>query len=378
LLCQAVEASDFLELLQDTADDLSESLVSLMPPHQSLCGIVERFIAQDLRSAQRLNIEKEIPLSWLAERPHMQTAFLSLYGPLTPCDALEQLRCAVDLSGVYTMDVPRLNLQLVQKCLELPLTPPCIHDCSNRRVRVVPANKDVKHLRQLLRFYFQPFNLQHNGMLMSVVEAERRKHSSNENHSLQPRFCFRDLQQLPRIGRLLATYEERAHSNLLAAAMHEGDELPVRIAQKQDSTSLTLKSSPNLRCMEIARNCPDAQSLLTSKTNLFVPAHRLPSCAFSVASYSVSSDLSHDDSPKTGELLKEVSAGGITFDPSGLSWENRQQHIRRQVLFHNPDIICIQGLQSIGFAERCSDKNPSWFECDNEPASNHWCIFTEI
>merc|ERR1719362_589841 len=91
----------------------------------------------------------------------------------------------------------------------------------------------------------------------------------------------------------------------------------------------------------------------------------MPSHAVSVISYSVSSDLSHCQSPK----MHDVDIG--TFDPVILTWESRQQKIRRQLLMYDADIICIQGLQSIGNATRCSESEPGWFVCEDEPTSNH-------
>merc|ERR1712167_565577 len=52
-----------------------------------------------------------------------------------------------------------------------------------------------------------------------------------------------------------------------------------------------------------------------------------------------------------------------------------QQKIKRQLLMYAPDIVCIQGLQSIGFMERCSDTASEWFNCDDKLNSNHLVQF---
>lgn len=43
----------------------------------------------------------------------------------------------------------------------------------------------------------------------------------------------------------------------------------------------------------------------------------------------------------------------------------------RQLQLYGADVICVQGLQSIGFSERCSETQVAWFSCEDEPTSNH-------
>ncbi|CAE7668864.1 ppp2r4B, partial [Symbiodinium pilosum] len=95
----------------------------------------------------------------------------------------------------------------------------------------------------------------------------------------------------------------------------------------------------------------------------------LPPHVFLVLSYSVSSDISCRQSPKVQEAEKAIGNGEL--DPNVVYWETRQQKIKRQLLWHPADIICVQGIQSIGYSDRCSETHGEWFSCDEEPVMNH-------
>jgi len=254
-----------------------------------------------------------------------------------------------------------------------------------RKCKYAPLNKDAKNLRELLKFYFQPFNLQHNQLLMSVVEAQRRE-NKNGGHSgylrssgQRPVFNLSHLRCLPRVSRIFEMYDPSAGATILAAALQATDDLhPVRVCTTCNAVAgrganrnpgIELTYVPNFRFLETVGNLPELKSLMTPDIDPYAPSQSLPASAFSVVSYSVSSDLSHSQSPKAATLIQEVLEGGM--DPKDLTWASRMQKFRRQLLQHSPDTICVQGLQSIGYIDRCSEVDLSWFECDNEPSSNH-------
>eukprot|EP00913_Durusdinium_trenchii_P012729 g11955.t1 len=126
---------------------------------------------------------------------------------------------------------------------------------------------------------------------------------------------------------------------------------------------------PLFRLFE-GKRCPEIECLLEIKVkNDMIKSEALPSNSFLVVSYSMSSDLSHSDLPKAECLTEAVASSAL--DPSALQWEVRLPKIKRQLLCHTADIICVQNLQSIGFHERCSETNLRWFSCDDEPSVNH-------
>ena len=218
-------------------------------------------------------------------------------------------------------------------------------------------------------------------MLLSVIESQRRH--EGRMGSLQcrglPSFILSELRELPRIKRMLELYEEKAWPKLLEAALQGGEEVPFQGVGSWTRTApcIRLRCTPNLRFMEICSGGSEVKALIESEVDPCTPAKPLPPHAFSVVSYSISSDISHGESPKAADLFQAVQSGEL--DEKCLSWSSRQQRIRRQVLLYSPDIICLQGLQSIGFAARCSDSDPEWFEGSDEPAFNHLVhLFREL
>merc|ERR1712190_411756 len=104
---------------------------------------------------------------------------------------------------------------------------------------------------------------------------------------------------------------------------------------------LELTYLPNLRFVESNGPCPEIQPLIAPEINPYSPVQALPAHAVCVVSYSVSSDLSHSHSPKHAEVLNDIMSGN-GVDPGTLMWDIRLLKIKRQVLMHGPDMICIQ------------------------------------
>ena len=178
-LRSAVESSELLQLLpDDTSEELDACWVGLLSPWQVLCRIVERMLADDFRASQRLKVEGEVPLSWIAEQPCVQAALPRLFGMReVGVEAFAPLRAAIEASNTYVLDAT--GGIVLPTASALPTTSALPHSSAKlpavernhmgklrtgRSRRYTVSAKDVKFMRQLLSFYFQPFNLQHNRM----------------------------------------------------------------------------------------------------------------------------------------------------------------------------------------------------------------------
>jgi len=269
--------------------------------------------------------------------------------------------------------------------------------------------KSARLFRDLLEFYFQPFNLQHNRVLMSLVESQRlgcgghspqscSKHSvSSQSQGGAPLvFKISDIAVLPRLGRFLNGFLRpnrggadqqlrHKHSQFLVSAFLGGQDSGIfsnqalrLIMRKSGAPMLELTRVPPLRHLEFSKPlCKDLQGFLKPVASIYTPVEGLPAHVVVVISYSISSDLSHSQSPKAIDALEAVYRGGL--DPSLLTWEIRLQRLKRQLLHYEADILCIQALQSIGFAERCSERDHGWFGCEDEPVVNHLVhLFREL
>ncbi|CAK0883642.1 unnamed protein product [Prorocentrum cordatum] len=137
----------------------------------------------------------------------------------------------------------------------------------------------------------------------------------------------------------------------------------------QSQPVLELAYAPRFRHFEFVRRGPDTDFLLNPDASPTEASGGHPFHVVCMVSYSVSSDLSHSQSPKAKTIQEQIMDGGA--DPSMLSWEERQKKLVRQLKMYNADVICLQGVQSVGFKERNSEADPEWFTCDDEPANNH-------
>lgn len=276
------------------------------------------------------------------------------------------------------------------------------------------AGRHVRALRQLLVHYFSPFNLQLNRLLMLLAMEHstitQTPHAYTVKVPLENlRFRMAELALLPRVSKCIESCQNSDDVvNLLSAAVSAdsampGDQpLPVRIAsatpvgaRSDGAPSLELNYSPQLRFLAVASSrprkkkqktaglhskklpkqlrvqaCPELDSILFGhKTEPHSGCSPLPPHACIVISYSLSSDLSHGESPKAVELQHDICNGEL--DPEVLTWEHRILRLKRELLHYEADIICVQALQSVGSEPRCSESDPRWFSCDEEPTVNH-------
>lgn len=430
-LKEVLSTSEVLEIsekeLLSTSEvlEVSESIVKLRPPSEFLCRVIEELLDGESHAKGMLETDGEVAVQWVLEQPTVRQALKrfavkgggkarfdtvcdamsnSVYFSLTPSGMGVQPREPLtsdgedlrrsgsrrrsrEKNGDSSVEVPG---RIVGRSRSPGRNP------SWKLRRSAPYEKDATVLRKLLAFYFEPFNLQNNRVLMGIIEAKRRDPGRKPSPSgylrasgHRPVFRLPELRALPRIGKLLDRYVPELVPALLAAAVQTGDNLPIRIRADRDPDaprgawarrhpSLELTYIPNLRFIE----APDPQNevvktLITHGPSADQPLQNLPAGHVVVVSYSVSSDLSHSESPKAASVLEAIDAGDLI--PNVLTWEHRQGRIVRQLLFHGPDVMFLQGLQSVGFSNRCSESDPAWFNCDDEPTANHLAhIYMEL
>lgn len=402
-LQRAIEQSEVLEVVEDG--------VELRLPQHSLCELLEAILETELRAQAILETDGEVSLPWFQEQSSVRKLFerCAVRGNRAEVEAL---RAAAGASARYELSESKMSVRLARRWtarlagaaadggragdrgdggasrrlgLHLPSVSAHRSKSPSTRGRTLPSEKDALMLRKLLAFYFEPFNLQHTRVLMDTLESRRRSgRRFVATESMQTyRFSLSELEALPRVGRLVASYDADSHAALYAAALLGHDQaLPVKLCQGRGdgstargawaSASISVMPTylPDLRFVETTHPTrPEVLPLVSRGPNMYKPTHGLPANAACVVSYSVSSDLSHSQSPKAQTVLEAVASGSL--DPSTSSWEYRRQRILRQLQLYGADVICVQGLQSIGFSERCSETQVAWFSCEDEPTSNH-------
>lgn len=362
---------------------VADGVVSRRSLGHFLKAPVERLLLGDRKTRNLLTREVEVPLTWLSQRPSV----LQILNQ-NKVDSFSDVAINALREAVGTVE----GLELDEAQISVHLTGALQSETSDRRERArsrfsVPGEKDVRALRQLLGFYFQPFNLQHNSVLMSCVEEQRDDRGGKQKgylrgSGLRPLFDLETLCRIPRLKNIVEQYEPSARAGLLAAAVKgSDDELPVRLQEKrepgqplgawaQQRPALELNYVPNLRFLEVSATCPDAKTLTKATADPMAPSFSLPRHAVSVVSYNVCSDLSNSESPKVEALFEELPAEGL--DPDITAWASRRQRFKRQLLYYGVDVICIQGIQSVGFEMRSSETDPSWFSNDSVPAADHF------
>lgn len=187
------------------------------------------------------------------------------------------------------------------------------------------AARVAQQLRQLLDFYFEPFNLQHNRYLLDLLARKLGQPDVAgpwlSDALLDFRFTFHDLKGLGRIaaamGKLRPSQWEAGDSGVLGNLKH--------LTWANSGNQLLLRQPPEVRSfVEGARTLhPEVvSSALRYLASTREHCGQAPAKMVSVFSYALS-DILTDDSDK-GQL----SHG----------------RLKRQLLLHNSDIICIQGL----------------------------------
>eukprot|EP00928_Gymnodinium_smaydae_P079064 TRINITY_DN63086_c0_g1_i1.p1 TRINITY_DN63086_c0_g1~~TRINITY_DN63086_c0_g1_i1.p1 ORF type:complete len:1035 (+),score=207.39 TRINITY_DN63086_c0_g1_i1:84-3107(+) len=393
-LKDALADSDLLELQEDS----NGTEIAVMNVDQRLRDLVERSLGCDELSQERMRRDGEITLSYVLDLPAMRRAMANLE---FHCDeaAMDAIRQAMKSSTKYYLDSQAVSLRLPSS----PWPKSTSKDRYSRafakdaalaptqsfgHISAVPTDRDTRFLRKLLVHYFDPFSLQYNRASLHLVQTQADKQRTwsrwkFDAATFAPTFSLEDIRIFPRIAQLFSRYTWEACASLLAAAvMRSYDDEQPKVRLQSDrahgrprgswllgNPKLELTYEPKLRFLEFGRRCPEVRSLLDDG----MCPHEFDPHVFLVGSYSISSDISNSQSPKALELREDVANGSL--DASVLDWEYRMQRMRRQLSMFQYDILCIQGIQSLGFKNRCSESDQEWFWKEDEPSINHLAHF---
>jgi len=190
---------------------------------------------------------------------------------------------------------------------------------------VCKATRAAAQLRQLLDFYFEPFNLQHNRYLLDLIarnvsrldKAGPWRVASLINFS----FTMSDLSGLGRIATALVKTKV-APCEQVSGLKH---------LTWTTGGRLKLSKPPEVRCLVASdkadvEDIEDASRYFTAVREIRAEA---PRGLISVMSYAVQVGLC------------DQSTRGM----------QRQTQLKRQLLLHRTDVMCLQGLDPEGFGE---------------------------
>ncbi|CAE8634405.1 unnamed protein product, partial [Polarella glacialis] len=301
-----------------------------------------------LRSKISLSPNGEIPLTWLIARYWSDAFGLDAAPPKGSARAAE---AAADELGRALLDSEILwvDSRRMVVCLRPSAAPPakgsgrsgccgsvskvasgCPDEASGRgseAPRRAPGGaRAVTALRQLLDFYFEPFTLQHNRYLLDLVSkcigAPKQKGPWLSKELLGFSFAFDDLSGLGRITNALSKLRMSPGD-----LCHELANLKHVICDADGR--LQLRSKLELRSFVAAPGAP--QQEMAAYTVRYMASAReqrgqAPPGMVSILSYALA-DVISDQSP---------------------SGQQRQARVKRQLLVHHTDLICLQGVDAYG------------------------------
>jgi len=186
------------------------------------------------------------------------------------------------------------------------------------------AARAALQLRQLLDFYFEPFNLQHNRYLLDLV-ARRVGPPSKEGPWLVESmmdFQFR-LDDLRGLGRIVSAMAKIKPSQWEVG--EQGTLAKLKHLRWGEDGYLLLREPPEVRSFVSARDVSHPEVVSAALRYLAAvreQSGQAPARMVSVLSYSL------------GDTLADMSPRG----------QNCHGRLKRQLLLHHTDIMCIQGM----------------------------------
>lgn len=189
----------------------------------------------------------------------------------------------------------------------------------------VAKGKTLKTVRALLDFYFEPFSVQNNRLLL---------HSSEEG-CWRWRFA-RVASDLPRIEALLLQMSKKWRKSFLEAVFSETLENVRLVSSASESSELFLELTyqPDFRLPVMASHAPPwVPERFLGQTDSFL-TNDVPEAAL-VLSYS----LEVSEGSEAAAASADVQGGHLAFD----RWQRR---ICRAILGYLPDIVCLQLIEA--------------------------------
>jgi len=330
----------------DSATIMRGSRVELRPRGLQLLRSAEELFSDEhlahdsrLRSKLAESVGGAVPLTWLCAR------YVDRLGVAPPNGARETEVSAQELcdalkdSKLLTVDPRRLTVSRgtpyktpLSPAVDVPASPASPNTPSTQIVAGIGKEARVAaQLRQLLDFYFEPFTLQHNRYLLDLLA--RRVGSPEERgpwvaEVLLGFHCsFQELKGLGRIASALAKTKASPK-----ALYMESDELKnLKHLHMSEDGQLHLATPMEIRSFVGAEG---ASPEVVSDMVRYLAAAReqrgqAPSGTVSVVSYCVR------------EVLADISVQG----------QQREARVKRQLLMHHADFVCLQGLDAEGRGE---------------------------
>lgn len=307
-----------------------------------------------LRAKLKERADGEVPLTWIIARYSSKLAIeISQENPRSAEAAARDLSEALSESEVIIVDHQRLTARLAAPYPEVLGQAKQLAECEDiaprlrtgvawadncqgaakcgvarSKAREPPAkgqsqgaNRNVAQLRQLLDFYFEPFTLQNNRFLLDLIYKRipppQEKGPWLSKTLLNLSFFFEDLHGL---GRIMAAWGK---------------------LKLQPNWQSELQNLKHLRCQDDGKLQLSAELEVRS----FVQAaHVGRELASSVVQYLSATREVRGQAPRGVVSVVSYAVRDVFADHLGLQGSQRQSKIKRQLLVHHADVICLQGL----------------------------------
>eukprot|EP00929_Paragymnodinium_shiwhaense_P024710 TRINITY_DN15122_c0_g1_i1.p1 TRINITY_DN15122_c0_g1~~TRINITY_DN15122_c0_g1_i1.p1 ORF type:complete len:853 (-),score=189.00 TRINITY_DN15122_c0_g1_i1:121-2679(-) len=308
-------------------------------------------LAQDPRLRSKIHEGNgEVPLTWLCSRyaEHFQDAFAkptAVNGWGAKAQSMEfsaQDLCEA-LRPSNTLRVDARKLTVARRTAAAPSVSPSL-PVSGTASAVAPkapagpvaGTRAMGQLRQLLDYYFEPFTLQNNRYLLDLLARRVGRPSEKGPWVVEELSRFScSLEELSGLGRIASALAKLGVVPACTGALAREGLADLKHLQPRPDGQLQLRAPPELRSFVAA---PGAPSTSFDAAVRYLAAARemrgqAPTGIISVLSYAVSELV--------GQPLP--GAGG---PPSSQEMEQRRGKLKRQLMVHHADIVCLQGLDT--------------------------------
>lgn len=289
----------------------------------------------------------DLPITWLCSRYRDQLGFSTVVNGLknvadetqTIEEAANEVCAALADSNFLIVDAQRLTVRRrhapmmeapgLAETLEQRFLKDQQHDASRKR----SLRNAGMRLQQLLDFYFEPFNLQHNRLLLDLISQKASLPDSSGPWPVEALRSFTfGLEDLVGLGRI-ASELARMRISVGSTTSLEKSVGPLKHLRGLSDGRLALFEPPEVRAFVPAAEAPAEAASAATRYLAVACEQRGPSppCFLSVLSLNVAEALF--DLPQVGDISR------IT---------QRQSRLKRQLMLHHTDIICVQGLDCDG------------------------------
>merc|ERR1719359_1755584 len=221
--------------------------------------------------------------------------------------------------------------------------PAPVDEGDGKQVRTSKAA--IRRLNHLLDFYFHEFNVCHNRYLLHLLEGPDGTNT----------FTVEQISQFPRIHRILAMLDTKSKTQLLKAAVETLEQLSVddegNLTLDPDHTPQVMKfvgitdfdtealvrSPVVLHDTSMSAGWSRGMSMMSGSMGMSTVTHsneHLPQDVFTVMGYNVLADVH-----ARPELFPHCK-------PDDLKWAQRRAKLKREIIYHHTDVVCLHDLQS--------------------------------